>query len=318
MHSAAPDPDLAFLERILRFQEGSLSETALPDFEHEISTNPHKRRLFIEAQQRSLAIRNQFLAEEHQPIPTHRTFWIWRSLFSSPIWAIAAGLVIGFFSATLISKETVNSQSKPLLSAKLAMLDHGAPPPIGVPHAPGIWSGDYTEVVSARDGITPYSGSRMLQIQRADHEGKIHPEGSRIGNVWYLVDLRSFRSQSATQSLELHASFRFNSTANSAPETHDCSITIQAVTSDFVLSGLLQNGAALLNQNLAASSRRSLKIDSDPLTWEKLSTELRLPPNAEFALVSFNLAASKPTDPKEIIHFEGKYMDELQITLVRR
>jgi hypothetical protein len=40
MHSAAPDPDLAFLERILRFQEGSLTASEMPAFEHEIRTEP--------------------------------------------------------------------------------------------------------------------------------------------------------------------------------------------------------------------------------------------------------------------------------------
>lgn len=158
----------------------------------------------------------------------------------------------------------------------------------------------------------------MLRVQRADYAGKAHPEGSRIANIWYLVDLRPYRGKFPSESLEVRASFCFNSSRATSPETHDCSITIHAVTSEFVFSGLLQNGAALLNQNLATSSRRSLKIDSDPLTWEKLSTDLRLPPNAEFALVSFNLAAPEPKDPRAIIHFEGKYMDDLQISLVRR
>ena len=318
MHSAAPDPDLAFLERVLHFQEGSLPPGEMPAFEHEIRTDLHKRRLFIEAQERSFAIRKKFLAEEHQPHPAQFQLWTWRSLFSSPIWAAAAGLVIGLFSATLISKETATFQSKPLLSAKLAMVDHGAPPPLGVPQKPGIWSGDYTEVVSARDGITPLSGSRMLQIQRGDYEGKIHPEGSRVGNVWYLVDLRPYRSQAGAESLQLRASFRFNSTADSSPETHDCSIMIHAVTAEFVSGGSLQNAAALVQRSLAAASNRSPKIDADPRTWEKVSTELSLPPEADFALVSFNLAAPEAKDPKAIVHFCGKYLDDLQISLVRR
>jgi hypothetical protein len=158
----------------------------------------------------------------------------------------------------------------------------------------------------------------MLQIQRADHEGKIHPEGSRVGNVWYLVDLRPYRSQSASEALELRALFRFNSTADSAPETHDCSIAIQAVTAEFVSSGSLQNTNALIRHCLATAINRSPKIDADPLTWQKVSTELRLPPEADFALVSFNLAAREPKDPKEIVHFRGKYLDDLQISLVRR
>ncbi|MEY5025431.1 MAG: hypothetical protein RLZZ244_959 [Verrucomicrobiota bacterium] len=318
MRSNPTDPDLDFLERTLRFQDGSLSAEEMADFEHALRTNPHQRRLFIEAQERTLAIRNQLIAEEHQPLPTPRSVWFLRPLLSSPLWAAAAGLVMGLFSATLISKETASSQSKPLLSVKLALLDRGAPAPLGVPNEPGKWSSDYAEVVPAQDGITPHSGGRMLQIQRADHEGKIHPEGSRVGNVWYLVDLRPFRNQAASESLELRASFRFNSTADSAPEIHDCAVGIHAVTAEFVSSGGLQHATAHIRRSLAAASSRSPKIDADPRTWQKVATELRLPPEADFALVSFNLTAPEPKDPKEIVHFQGKYMDDLQISLSRR
>jgi hypothetical protein len=318
MRPEEPNPDLAFLERTLRFQEGSLSADEMPEFDREIRNDPHKRRLFIEAQERSLAIRKRFLAEDRPPLGSPRTVVRWRSWISHPIWAAAAGLILGLFSATLISGEIAPFRNKLLLSTKLAMLEKGAPPPSGIPTEPGKWTGDYTEVVSAENGVTPHSGARMLRLHRADHEGKLHPEGSRVGNVWYLVDLRPFRSQSALGALELRASFCFNSSGTTAPETHSCALNIHAVTAEFVSSGLLSNGQALINQNLAASSRRSPKIDSDPQTWEKLSAELRLPPKADFALVSFNLAAPEPKDRKEIVRFEGKYMDDLQISLVRR
>jgi hypothetical protein len=318
MRSTPTDPDLDFLERTLRFQEGRLSPDEMSDFEHALRTDPHKRRLFIEVQERSLTIRNHLFAEDHQPLPTPRSVWSLRPLLSSPLWAAAAGLVMGLFSATLISKETSSAQSKPLLSLKLPLLDRGAPPTLGVPNEPGKWSGDYSEVVPAQDGITPFSGSRMLQIQRADHQGKIHPEGSRVGTVCYLVDLRPFRNPSASESLELRASVRFNSTADSAPETHDCSVSIHAVTAEFVSSGSLQNAVALIRRSLATASSRSPKIDVDPRTWQKVATELRIPPEADFALVSFNLAAPEPKDRKEIVHFQGKYMDDLQISLGRR
>lgn len=49
------------------------------------------------------------------------------------------------------------------------MIGHAAPPPLAIPETHGVWSGEYTEVVPAQDGITPLSGTRMLRIRRADH-----------------------------------------------------------------------------------------------------------------------------------------------------
>lgn len=99
------DTDLPLLERVLRFQEGSLPASEVPDFEHAFCTAPQKRRLFLDAQERSIALRNDFLAKENKPRPDPLPVRTRGTLFSTPIWAAAAGLVIGLFSATPVSGE---------------------------------------------------------------------------------------------------------------------------------------------------------------------------------------------------------------------
>jgi hypothetical protein len=173
-------------------------------------------------------------------------------------------------------------------------------------------------MVPSQNGITPLTGARMLQIQRADHEGKTHPEGSRVGSIWHPVDIRPFRGQSAAESLEHRASFCVNSIPASTLETHSACVSIRAVSAAFVSAGKLQNAVALTNQNLAATSRRNSRIDADPQTWERLSTELRVPTDADFALVSFRIAAPEPPDPSVLIHLESRHIDDLQISLRRR
>ncbi len=290
----------------------------MANLEHEIRTDPHKRRLFTETQQRSLVIRSRFVAEENRPRPAPLPLRTWRSLLSKPALSAAAGLMLGLLSASLVSGESFPFRAKLLLETRLPQPDLPGPPPGGIPDIPGVWSGDYSEMVPAQNGITPLTGTRMLQIQRADHEGKPHPEGSRVGSVWYLVDIRPFRGQSTSESLELRASFCVNSIPASTLETHSACVSIHAVSAAFVSVGKLQNAVALANQNLAATSRGNSRIDGDPKTWERLSTELRVPPDADFALVSFNIAAPEPRDPSAVIHFEGKYIDDLQISLLRR
>lgn len=314
----SPDPDLNFLARALRFQDGGLHPEQQAEFERELRDDPHKRRLFIEAQERSLAIRTRFIAEENEPATAPRPRGTWRSLLSKPTWAAAAGVVIGLLSATLVSGESFPFRAKLLFETRLPLPDQPGPPPHGIPNNPGMWSGDYSGLVPAQNGITPLNGSRMLQIRRADHEGKPHPEGSRVGSIWYLVDLRPFRGTSPSDSLQLRASFCINSTPASHAETHSACVSIHAVSSAFVSTGKLHDAVALANQNLAATSRGNSRIDADPQSWEKLSTELRTPQDAEFALVSFNVIAPEPRDSGHVIQFEGKYMDDLQISLVRR
>jgi hypothetical protein len=57
-------------------------------------------------------------------------------------------------------------------------------------------------------------------------------------------------------------------------------------------------------------------MDRDPSTWQRLTTELRLPANAEFLVVRLHINQAFESDPDFI--FTGSYVDDVRISLTRR
>lgn len=133
----SPDADLHLLERILRFHEDGLTLGEMARLEREIRTEPHKRRLFIETQQRSLVIRSRFVAQENRPSPAPLPLGTWRSLLCKPAWSAAAGLMLGLLSASLVSGESFPFPAKLLFETRLYQPDQPGPPPPADPTSPG-------------------------------------------------------------------------------------------------------------------------------------------------------------------------------------
>jgi hypothetical protein len=200
------------------------------------------------------------------------------------------------------------------------VLDEGfesGPTPLatGVPREPDVWAGDFTAIVGETQGVTPASGGRMLQMLRADHQGKPKSAGSYVGERFRLVDLRPLRGEIADGDAVLELSAMFNAVIP-AGERYRCTVGVYALSGEVPGSPALLSISALHLNALAMARKSRQQIDSDPRSWQRCDTELRLPGETDFVLIHVGLAHVGRRQARE--SFGGHFIDDVRLTLTRR
>lgn len=194
--------------------------------------------------------------------------------------------------------------------------ERGEPPGVtGAPSGPGVWCGDYSEVVGRTDGIAPYEGVRMLRFLRGDFAGKPVDEGDQC-NVGRLIDLRPYRQQIATGNAVMRISARFNGQPSAVNPVERCVVGGHALGAEVADKGTLQMSNQLLKRALAYSFSRNVDLDGDPATWQLAVCELRIPPDADLLLVTVAMAAGPDWTPGRLSVFRGHYCDDIRVSLV--
>jgi hypothetical protein len=234
-----------------------------------------------------------------------------------PLLAAAAGLIIGLFSATMVLGHFV-----PRMNKVTTLVDEGfeagpAPLVTGLPDRAGVWSGDFSEIVGEQQGVKPESGSKMFRILRADYEGKVNAEGSYVGDLYRLIDLRAYREEIDDGNATVHVSAAFNAIAFPKEEAYACLVSVNALDDEMATSPANLTEAMSANGSLATARKRLPALDRDPATWQQVDEELRLPAETEYLLVHL-VMINTTKEPKKRITFDGHYVDDVRVTLTRR
>jgi hypothetical protein len=187
----------------------------------------------------------------------------------------------------------------------------------GVPIEPGGWSGDYSEVVGEQQGVSPANGRKMLRFLRGDYEGRPIPQ-SHSSDVFRLVDLRPYRQEFADGGALVQLTAFFNAAPFPDEETFHCTLTIFALDASLVGHDALRADNVLSGESLAYSRSSKVVLDRDPATWQKVSNELRLPPNTDYLMIRMGMSDdTKPADRRKAT-FAGHYADKVQLVLAHR
>ncbi len=244
---------------------------------------------------------------------TRKTGRSWLPLRS--LTAAAAGIVLGIFCTSVVFAYVAPSLGKVVTLLDDSFESGPAPLVTGVPVEPGRWSGDYTEVVGEQQGVNPENGKKMLRFLRADYKGKPSPEGGMIGDLFRLIDMRPYRREFADGGAVVQLSAEFNAFEFPAGERYFCSLVIYALDAETATNGSMRGNIAS-NEALLGVQQRSIILDRSPATWQRFTSELRLPPDTDFLLVRiFNLDAGKSV-PRQT--FAGHYLDDVRLTMARR
>jgi hypothetical protein len=210
----------------------------------------------------------------------------------------------------------------PLPARVLAILTESfedcEPPAVtGVPVTTIDWSGDYSELVGARDGVIPCSGNRMLRFLRGDFAGKPIEEGE-LCNVHRLIDLRPYKQKINRGNAVIQMSARFNGAAAAIDGRERCIVAGCAVDAETATDGSLGTRTDLLKRSLSFAFSRDVGLDADTATWQTAACELRLPPNTEFLLFSVGMMEDEQFGKGSLAVFSGHYCDDVRISLIDR
>jgi hypothetical protein len=246
----------------------------------------------------------------------------------NPLAAAAAGLVFGLFGASLVWGY-VGSMAHRVTTLLAESFESGAPPQVtGFPVKPGVWSGDFSEVVGEFRGVRPEEGRKMLRFRQADYEGKPVRDGY-VADLFRLVDLRGTGVTAGEASLAVEA--HFAALSQGELQGLNCGMTIYALDSlppegmrdDLFLkrasAGFTETSEPDFEPRILASTTRSEKAPSDGRTWCPVRSELRLPADARYGLIHLrmHLRGSHAAEVPKPVVFEGAFLDDIRVTLTQ-
>lgn len=247
------------------------------------------------------------------PSPAARSRWLsWR-----PLAAAAAGVVLGLFCGSVAWAYVMPRAGRAMSLLQESFESGPAPLVAGVPVEPGLWGGDYSEITGGQQGVQPQDGKRMLRFLRGDYDGRAIP-GSHSSDVFRLVDVRPFRREFADGSAVVQATALFNAAASVEDDPFYCTLTIFALDAATVNRGPLNSENFLSRESLAFSRSSRLKLDRAPATWQKVSNELRVPPETDFLMVRMGVSNDSRQPGQRTDSFAGHYADQMQMLLARR
>lgn len=209
-----------------------------------------------------------------------------------------------------------------------------APRTDGMPIVPDVWGGDYSQVVGLQPGLRPADGSRMLQILRADHEGK-PPCVGYMGDVYRILDLRDHQPLLAEGDAAIVVEAAFASPAAARTGRYRCGIWLETTAAlpasggEPELAGILAaerdslRAAGAKTEPLIgyspASAHRTLVFPGQVADWQRLRVAMPVSPGTCYVIIKLEVTDSEAVEESpdsSNVHFPGQYLDDIRVTLV--
>lgn len=232
-----------------------------------------------------------------------------------PIAAAAAGIVFGMLCTSVVFGYVIPKSSG--LKTKLLPITGASFESDsqilarGIPARAGIWSGDFSRVVVAENGIKPKQGARMLRVLRSDNELSPPSERSYVGEAAQVIDLRTLRAELSVADQLVEVSAQFNAIPSAPGTKYEFNVKAAAFRGDIV------DAPRLWEDHEAGVSRssHSMLADSDVATWQRVAVPLVVPPDADFLVIECAVVLKAPQAEHGAVEFPGHYVDEVEIRL---
>ncbi|MCF7789406.1 MAG: hypothetical protein K9N47_25010 [Prosthecobacter sp.] len=298
--------DTEFLELAMRHQDGTLSAAETSAFEAAMLADPAKRRLFTEAQLRSMALHDRFRQEAFRVAPPEKQRRAWHT---RPAAAMAAGLVCGLFCASFVW-----AVSAPKVTAERldALVDGGfenSHVEEGFPARTGVWSGDAVEISVPDAG---HGGQHLRFI--SPQPDAANPNSRAIScDVFQLVDLRPLRaalSRDGDAVLELSASFLDARSLNTRPSV-TCSCKIYVFKGD--PTSMRSTWPLNIPEALSSGIANVTTLGGATPVWKTVTAKCLVNAEADFAIIQ--LAALPNLRPASLASI---FADDIKLTLSTR
>ncbi len=251
-----------------------------------------------------------------------------------PLSAMAAGVVFGMFFSSAVWAYVGPMTAKAVTLFRDSFESGRAPLVNGFPIVPGVWGGDFSEVVGPQQGVLPFNGRRMLRLLRADHSGK-KPEIGYNCSLARIIDLQQHwgHLDDGKGVLSFEASFKMTDSAEPGryrggaslfalydlPDQHDDSEIFAHVRREQQIFRAEAKSAGASAGFSPASAHRSFALDAEP-GWQKLRIDLLLPPGTRYLLLEMHVSdrkAEKQRVDSSQVAFPGHFIDDIHVSLTR-
>ena len=165
----------------------------------------------------------------------------------------------------------------------------------------GDWEHDESSIVSAENGVIPFSGNQMLKFIGTNPNGAITGSGSE---VWQFVDASSIPAGS-----RVGLTGYFNRVEGDSQTDTVALIRVSAHSGNPTNFFNTPNPPVIRSETFLFS-------DSDASTWEKLSIEpLEVPANTDYLAVLV-VASENVFNDSSSPEFDGHYIDAVSLFVV--
>ena len=233
---------------------------------------------------------------------------------------LAAGLAVGAVFTSAVWAYVAPVAAEPFRHLATVLVDSfeagAAPGNRGVPQAFGIWSGDHAELATAKAGLAPRTGTRMLRLLRSDWEGEQSPL-SHVGDQLQVIDLAAHRAEIESGRVLAHAEAWFNQVAPGTEAELAGGVTLFAFARD-PRRYRGENWKAWYEGHLGLSGQQQERTDRDPATWERVAVNMSLPTATRFLVVHIRVNRTKPEPTATPVTFTGSYVDDVKAELLLR
>lgn len=231
-----------------------------------------------------------------------------------PFIAAAAGIVVSALCTSAVwayAGQRLAVKTRPLPIANPSFESAEQMAPNGIPKTTGKWSGDFSKVVTAENGIQPHNGKEMLRFLRADNTLAKQGSINYVGEAVQTFDLRPLRSEisSGTAQIEITGWF-----ASLPTEGQPFNFLIKAAT----FPGEPKD-APILWEDIAHSSlsmvQQQIPAAANATQWQSLSVSIPVPANADFLVFECGVLRRNPRVTDGTAEFPGHYVDDISLRL---
>ncbi len=180
----------------------------------------------------------------------------------------------------------------------------------GLPSVARDWKGDYSEIVSAKLGITPLSGSKMLQFKGTSYSGY---SSSDTCQVYQIIDVSSCYDLIRTGHARATAKVYFNRVAGDAQT--DTVMGYDFMAFDGTPSSFPSRWSSDYYNAPLAYHNVSMYCDSSASTWQFLETTMSLPRETTFLVICLK-ALENVYNESSSAEFDGHFADNVSVEVI--
>jgi hypothetical protein len=305
------------LDLLHGFLNGTLGQLDFARLQSLLRENAEARRTLrslstVEIKLHQLASGNPQTQPLLAPIEVQRSKPVLRWLSLRPLAAAAAGLVLGMFCTSVLFAYVIQAWDKSVTLLDTSFENITSRQAAGVPTRFGEWSGDFAEVVTAQNDVTPHSGEKMWRFLRADNVRGADGQASYVGEAMQAIDLKPLRASGEKAGSHIEISAWFAQGQEAPDARYHWNIKAAAFVGDVTEAPALwgkwdDTSASLAQRDAPAVEARK---------WQRLSLTMLLPPDADFLVFECAVVQRRPVVASGVAEFPLHYLDDVRVRLL--